>query len=142
MVPLVKTYMSARLVYLRAGDRIDVALRPMVELGISAVPVLDDEHRPVRLVTLRDLAEKRAGSERPEPPLQTVSGEATIAEAGAKLVAANIHHLVVVDDDGLAVGMLSALDVVRALVGAEPNHRETIERVPASRAQVGGTSDD
>ncbi len=136
MAPLVKTYMSARLVYLRAGDRTDVALRPMVELGISAVPVLDAEHRPIRVVTLRDLAEKRAGSERPEPPLETISGEATIAEAGAKLIAANIHHLVVVDDEGLAIGMLSALDVVRGFVGAAPHHLESVERIPASRAQL------
>ena len=42
-MPLVGDYMNPRLVYLREGDRPEVALRPMLDFGIHAVPILDDD---------------------------------------------------------------------------------------------------
>jgi CBS domain-containing protein len=37
----------------------------------------------------------------------------------------DLHHLVVLDDDGRACGMVSSLDLVRALVGLPPAHPAT-----------------
>jgi len=45
------------------------------------------------------------------------------------MVDANIHHLVVVDDKGHAVGMLSALDIIRASIGAKPKHPSQLEKI-------------
>ena len=139
MAPTVQTYMNPRLVYLREGDRLQVALRPLLDLGITAVPVLDEDHKPVGIISLRDLVDKRGGPPHMREDVRTVLVTASIQDAGKMLVDASLHHLVVVDEAGLAVGMLSALDVVRALVGAEPKHPTSIERV---RAQGdGGTMD-
>ena len=141
MAPSVQTFMNPRLVYLREGDRPQVALRPLLDLGITAVPVLDDDHKPVGIVSLRDLVDKRGGPPHMREDVRTILSTATIDDAAKKLVDASLHHLIVVDAQGLAVGMLSALDVLRALTGAEPNHPKAIERVRAQGAEDGGTKE-
>lgn len=55
-------------------------------------------------------------------PAVSVGRDASIADAASALDEANLHHLVVVDGDGKAVGMLSSLDVVRALSGKPVRH--------------------
>jgi len=124
-------YMNQHLVYLREGDRVDLARRPMADLGLTAVPVLDEEHKPVGVVSLRDLVDARDGTATSEP-LRTVLASASIEEAARVLVAEDLHHLVVVDATGAAVGMLSSLDVVRALVRSPPKHPAAIDRLVAS----------
>ena len=130
---IVSQYMNRHLVYVREGDRVDVARRPMLELGLTAVPVLDEEHRPVGVVSLRDLADERRERPAVSEPVRTVAQSASIEEAAKLLVAENVHHLIVVDARGAAVGMLSSMDLVRALVGAPPQHPASIERFVASR---------
>lgn len=124
----VRDYMSARLVYVAEGSRPRVALHPMLELGVTTVPVLDEAHKPVGVVSLRDLIEK---PEAPEVsfPVHTVLASSTIEEAARVMVDFNVHHLVVVDHKGTAVGMLSALDLVRASVGAKPKHPSQLEKI-------------
>jgi len=142
MAPTVQTYMNPRLVYLREGDRLQVALRPLLDLGITAVPILDEDHKPVGIISLRDLVDKRGGPPHMKEDVRTIVATASIDAAAKMLVAVNLHHLIVVDDDGLAVGMLSALDILRALVGAEPKHPTAIERVRAQGSEGGGTTDE
>ena len=57
-----------------------------------------------------------------------MKASATIEEGAKKLAESDYHHLVVVDDKGVAVGMVSSLDFVRALVGLEPRHPDKFER--------------
>jgi CBS-domain-containing membrane protein len=38
------------------------------------------------------------------------------------MTAGDLHHVVVTDESGKAVGMLSALDALRALIGEPPKH--------------------
>ena len=125
ITPLVCDYMNDDLVYLREGDHLRVALAPMLDLGISAVPVLDAEHRPISLVTMRDFAEERT-SPRDAPTL--IAASATIAEAARVMTQANVHHLVVVDASGSALGMLASLDVIRGLAGLPPRHPPATKR--------------
>ena len=131
----VSDYMNRHLVYLRAGDRLEVARRPMLDLGLTAVPILDEEHRPVGVVTLRDLSEDRR-DRHASGDVRTISESAEVDEAARLLVAADVHHLIVVDARGAAVGMISSMDVVRALVGAPPKHPAAIDRF------VAGSGDD
>ena len=42
----VSDYMSTHIVYLREGDHAAIARRPMLDFGVNAIPVLDDELRP------------------------------------------------------------------------------------------------
>jgi CBS domain-containing protein len=136
MAPTVQTFMNPRLVYLRDGDRLQVALRPLLDLGITAIPVLDEDHRPVGIVSLRDLVDKRGGPPHMREDVRTILATASIHDAANMMIDVNLHHLIVVDDAGLAVGMLSGLDVLRALVGMEPKHPKSIERVRAQGSEA------
>jgi len=120
ITPLVCDYMNTNLVYLREGDRVSVARKPMLDFGVSAVPILDETHRPVALVTFRDLAEQPAD---PHPSAAlTIAASATIEDAARVLARNEAHHLVVVDGAGKALGILSSLDVVRGLMDLPARH--------------------
>jgi CBS-domain-containing membrane protein len=114
--------MNKQLVYLRDGDRVEIAKQPIIDFGITAVPVLDDAHRPVGVVSLRDLVEHGVRATRSTEPVAMVAVDAPITAAAKVLAEANVHHPVVVDSQGTAVGMISALDVVRGLTGLPPLH--------------------
>lgn len=96
------------------------ALLAILALRITGIPVLDEEMRPLGVVSLRDLigrSGKARVGERMTRPAITIHRDATIHEAGRALSDANVHRLVVVDDGGRAVGVVSSMDVVRALLG-------------------------
>jgi CBS domain-containing protein len=127
-MPIVRDYMSARLVYVAEGSRPRVALQPMLELGVATVPVLDESHRPVGVVSMRDLIDSHEAP-KISTPVKTILDSATTEEAAREMVEANIHHLIVVNAQGIAVGMLSALDLVRASIGAKPKHPSQLEKI-------------
>ena len=118
--------MNPKLLYVRDGDRLTLVRRKILQFGVTAVPVLDEAHRPVGVVSLRDCA---TGDEpQMSSPAKTVRARATIAEGARAMADANVHHLVVVDDDGVAVGMVSAIDFVRAFVEHPSRHPEAFAR--------------
>jgi CBS domain-containing protein len=125
--PLVRDYMSSQLVYIREGDHTGIALKPIIEFGITAVPVVDDDHKPVGMVSLRDLLDSTRKDKRIDAPAFSVGIDASIEAAASAMADANVHHLVVVDSTGHAAGMISALDIVRALTGREAKHPASIE---------------
>jgi len=127
-MPLVSQYMNAHLVYLRAGDRTDIALGPILEFGLTSIPVLDEDHRPVGMVSLRQLAGSREATPHATSDAKTVSATENVDIAARLMAQENRHHLVVVDTTGVAVGMLSSLDVLRALVGLPPEHPVSTRR--------------
>jgi CBS-domain-containing membrane protein len=120
--------MNPKLLYVRAGDRVALARKHIVEFGITAVPVLDETHRPVGVVSLRDLARDDGDMFEPTSPVATVKASTAVEVAAKQLAESNFHHLVVVDDKGVAVGMVSSLDFLRALCGLEPRHPEPFQR--------------
>ena len=124
----VRDFMNTEIVYLREGARPDIALRPILDFGITAVPVLDDESRPVGVVSLRDLVAPDETKPRVTEAVVSIRSDAPMSLAARVLVEAGTHHLVVVDEQGRACGMLSALDVVRALTGMPARHPAAIER--------------
>ena len=119
--------MNRKLLYISEGDRVSLARGKILEFGVTAVPVLDDEHKPVGVVSLRDLAH---ADERPRStgPVRMVRGTASVDEGARELASYGMHHLVVVDDGGVAIGMVSAIDFVRALVGLPVSHPQAFER--------------
>ena len=127
MSAVVRDFMNTQLVYLREGDSAELALHPILKFHITAVPVVDEEHRPVGVISLRDLADPECRGHRVSSPVETISSDATITLAAIKFCDAEVHHLVVVDDAGRAVGMLSTLDVIRALLGVVAKHPKAIE---------------
>jgi CBS domain-containing protein len=128
MPKTVADIMNPKLLYIRDGDRVSLARRHIIEFGITAVPVLDETHRPVGVVSLRDLARPEGDRFEPSGIVATIKATATVDEGARQLAESDFHHLVVVDDMGVAVGMVSSLDFVRALVGLPPRHPDKFER--------------
>lgn len=90
---------------------------------VGAVPVVDDANRPIGVVSLRDLFDaKGLAGERMSKPAICVDASTTIDHAARQLARTDRHHLVVVDGAGVAVGMLSTLDLLRAVLGLPTHH--------------------
>ena len=123
----VRDIMNPKLLYIGAGDRISLARRHILAFGITAVPVLDETHRPVGIVSLRDL--EREDEVQAASTVATVKDTDTVEDAARKLADTDYHHLVVVDEKGIAVGMVSAVDFVRALLGLPARHPKAFDRV-------------
>src|SRR4051812_43069543 len=128
MSKIVADIMNPKLLYIRDGDRVALARRHIIEFGITAVPVLDETHRPVGVVSLRDLAANDGDRFEPSGQVETIPASATIDEGARQLAESQYHHLVVVDDNGVAVGMVSSLVFVRALFGLPPHPPDKFER--------------
>ena len=90
---------------------------------IGAVPVVDDTYRPIGVVSLRDLFDAQGlAGERMSKPAICVDASTAIDHAARQLARTDRHHLVVVDGAGAAVGMLSSLDLLRAVLGLPTHH--------------------
>jgi CBS-domain-containing membrane protein len=118
--------MNPKVLYLREGDRLTHVRRMILQFGVSAVPVLDETHRPVGVVSLRDIVADQQATM--SSPAKTVRANATLAEGARALADADVHHLVVVDDEGIAVGMVSAIDLVRAFADRPSRHPPAFDR--------------
>lgn len=112
--------MNPKLLYIREGDRLTMARSKIIEFGVTAVPILDEDHRPVGVVSLRDL--DRVGHVEATSPVHVVKASASLEEGARVIADTGLHHLVVVSDEGVAVGMVSAIDFVRALLGLATPH--------------------
>jgi CBS domain-containing protein len=112
--------MNPELFSVHAGDSVRSTLDGMLALGITAAPVVDTEWHPLGIVSMRDLVdasrEALVGSFMSQPVVE-VSPSTTVHDAALRLGDTRLRHLLVVDERGIAVGMVSAVDLVRALVG-------------------------
>jgi CBS domain-containing protein len=125
MAVLVHEVMNSELFSLRAGDDVDEAIGFLLAIGISGAPVVDREGRPIGVASLRDLAAAKGGplvGDRMSTPALVIERTATIGAAARMLSEHEVHRLIVVDDRASAVGIISALDCVRALYGLPAKH--------------------
>lgn len=110
-----------------------------VDTGVSSVPVVDDDGRPIGFVSKTDVVHQlhKASTRQPQeivthlqswwdaerlselhvgdimtPAVYTCSPTTTVADATAAMAFEGMHHLPVVEESGELVGMLSALDVL------------------------------
>lgn len=131
MARFVREIINPELLSLRADTKSEDALDLLLAYGISAVPVLDDANTPIGVVSLRDLVRKDSGP-RISTPALSITADTTVEEAARVMAEKDKHHLVVVGGDGRAVGFVSSLDIVRALVGLPAHAPETFpHRDPA-----------
>jgi hypothetical protein len=125
MSSTVKEIMNRELFHVRPLDSSESVLDGLLGLEITSAPVLDQAGRPLGVVSLRDIVadrELRAAGELMSSPAVVIDRDAAIQDA-ARLIGETGHRrLVVVDDHGRAVGMVSAVDVVRALAGLPSRH--------------------
>lgn len=123
---VVREIMNPTLLYIREGDRMTLARGPLAGWGIMAVAVLDESHRPVGLVSLHDMEPGSREMSRQTGPVETVRDTESL-EVAARKVAEARHgrlegHLVVVDEKGVALGIVSSVDILRAMLGLKPRH--------------------
>lgn len=122
MARLVSEVMNPELVAAPEGMSIDIVRDLVLALGITAVPILDSERHPRGVLSLRDMLDGgsvRAASAR--PPV-TVRDTDTVDDAAVALARTDLHHMVVIDAEGRAVGMVSAVDLLRGLTGVPARH--------------------
>jgi CBS-domain-containing membrane protein len=124
MATTARDIMNSKLLYISDGDRLALARRQILKFGVTAVPILDEAHKPVGLVSLRDLHEDE-DQIKVSSPVICVRDTATLQECAKAMTADDLHHVVVTDETGKAVGMLSALDALRGLLGEPPRHPAT-----------------
>jgi CBS domain-containing protein len=111
----------------------------MAAEALHAVPVVDASGALVGIVSSSDLIEGWAAYEGVDRvmrhPVHTVAPGTDVADAAHDMLAAGIHHLVVVEGDSL-VGMLSSWDLLRTLAA-------TVQRftAAAAAAEVGPGDD-
>jgi CBS domain-containing protein len=139
----VRQYMQRGMRYVGMGMQADRIVQFMWDAGLTEVPVLDDAKRPVGLISLGDLiasgrAGEAAGADCPTLALRdsapltrgeskrvedimvfgvpTIHESLPLASAAARMLRSDRECLVVVDDQGVAVGSLAMPDVMRWLV--------------------------
>lgn len=101
-------------------DSIGRLLHDMAELGLGSAPVLDDAGHPLGMATVRDIDSCRHIDELTEQMLSaavSVPRDTSIAAAAKALAEGNADCLILVDERGVAVGALRAIDLLRALLG-------------------------
>lgn len=121
----VREIMNRELFSVGPEETAESTLQAILALGITGAPVVDERRVPLGHVSLRDLTRDRAGTtakERMSRPAATVPAEARISDAARRLAKTGYHRLIVVDEGGRAVGMVSSLDVIRGLLGLPAPH--------------------
>jgi CBS domain-containing protein len=101
-------------------ESIGQILHDMAELGLGSAPVLDLQGHPLGMATLRDIDGCRRLDELPEhirQPAVSVHQNTGVEAAARTLAEHGADCLILVDDHGVAVGALRALDLLRALLG-------------------------
>lgn len=135
----VQTIMSRTAYCLRPEVGVRTAAAMLLEERMSGAPVVDDQGRPVGIVSKTDLLrhlhergdaiESHPAAIEPGyhatqidettvrdvmmPVVFGITDDTTIAAASALMAGEGVHRLPVLDTDGAVVGILSTLDVVR-----------------------------
>lgn len=123
----VRDIMTHDVYALRSGTSIDEAARALAARRIGGAPVLDANHI-VGIVSMTDLARAGPGLIDGSAPVDSVMTRAIYAvrpgdpvmTAVRLMVEESIHRVVVVTDDGTLAGMITAMDVLRALAQGIP----------------------
>lgn len=119
-MPTVYDLMSPELFTLRHSDMVGAALTKIMEAQITAAPVVDDGGVLVGIVSLRDLvcaSRRHAVFTCMSRRVHTVEHTRDVEAATALFTAIGRRHLVVIDEGRRPIGMLSALDLLRACRG-------------------------
>jgi hypothetical protein len=119
----IKEIMNGELLAVASETPVQAVRELLRTFAISAVPVLNEERRPLGLVTAGAVLDgSGTAADRMSRPAMCIEGSTDIEEAGRQLAQADAHHLVVVDSAGVAVGIVSALDILRGVLGIPAHH--------------------
>jgi CBS domain-containing protein len=134
---VVRDIMNPKILYVLDGQQMSLVRTQIVRYGVTGVPVLDVEHKPVGFISLCDLPAELSHGHYSEDDLERADGDSALAHAGppftigelepieeaARRLARSDHQqAVVVRADGVAVGVVAAIDFLRALTHIPSRH--------------------
>jgi CBS domain-containing protein len=105
------------------ADTVYLCAQLMRRYNIGFVPVVDEDDRPIGVVTARDLAVNVLGERRPSstpllsvmtPDVVTCGADEDLRVAEERMADARRSRLVVVDEAGRCVGVISLSDIAQA----------------------------
>ena len=103
-----------------SNDLVGTTRDALLNSGVHCVPVIDDEGRPVGIVSSWDLVEEYAPQESIRNAMttnvRTIGSHQEVEEAAVMMQTNFIHHLVVVDDSNHTIGFVSSLDLLTAIL--------------------------
>lgn len=138
--------MSGTLLCLEAATDVKAGYAKLVGSGVSGAPVIGADAKMLGTVSAHDLlacsvasdeGSKTVGDALAGEPV-TCLKEASLAEASGLMVRNRMHRVVVVSEDGVPIGMLSAIDVVRAVACVSELAQESAERFASRLASLVG----
>jgi CBS-domain-containing membrane protein len=123
----VSEVMTTDVVFLRTNETLDEAWEILHAKSITGAPVLDVHHRLVGIASKADLADPRPRSHDVVGVVKTVRDVMTrvvyavrardsVLSAVKLMIDEDIHRTMVVNDDGSVAGIVTPMDVLRALV--------------------------
>ncbi|MGW0080336.1 CBS domain-containing protein [Streptomyces sp. NPDC003393] len=125
--------MTPTAVSVRPGTPFKEIARVLDEYDITAVPVVDDQERPVGVVSEADLLRKQTSRGVGNSARDLMTSPAVVAEPGWHAVRAartmqehKVKRLPVVDGDGRLIGVISRSDLVRLYLRRDRSIQEEI----------------
>ncbi len=114
-------------IFCKPGTPLQEVVRVMADTDIHAIIVAEEEGtHPLGVVSHTDAIarygedlSKIPASEVMTPEVVTISQDAPVAEAAKKMLESHIHRLLVVDEDGTPLGILSTTDIIRDMRGSK-----------------------
>jgi len=115
--------MARKVVCARPEMDASEARRRMLERGVSGLPVVDAWGRAIGVISKTDLVAHEVTADEGHvrvrdimmPLVFALSPDASIARAAALMAYEGVHRVVVVDDSGHLLGVVTSLDVARWL---------------------------
>ena len=117
MLDTIAPLMSTPVYTAQEAQAVEEVLQDLIRAGFSGCPVVNDDGRAVGVVSWRDLVP--CGTDTivrdcmSTPPVVTPP-ETTLADAARLMVDEQVHRLIVADAHRV-LGILSAIDIVRAV---------------------------
>ncbi len=118
----VGSLIKGRPLVLRSNATLLEAVKLMAEHNVGLLPIVDDEGRPLAVISERDVIRAlAAGASLDSPvlaaarrgPLIKVMPDTDVYEAVVKMHRGGVRHLLVVDREGRLVGVVSIRDFMR-----------------------------
>jgi CBS domain-containing protein len=134
-IPL-RQIMTPDVICARAELSVAGVVTLMIHHHIGCIPVVDDRRRPIGMITKFDIVEHldafmrsavngsplpsdlaaRSADELMMPLAMTLGENATVATAAALMAAEDLHHVLVINERGHLVGIVSTKDITNWLV--------------------------
>ncbi|MFB7589053.1 CBS domain-containing protein [Streptomyces sp. NPDC056169] len=125
--------MTPAAVAVQRGTSFKEIARLLDEYGITAVPVVDDDNRPVGVVSEADLLRRHTAKDGPSTaeammssPVVTARPSWTAVEAARLMERHRVKRLPVVDSDGRLIGVLSRSDLLQLFLRRDRSIQEEI----------------